>query len=35
MNCVREIDVKNRMYNFLDDMINIRNSHPNKIKTDK
>ena len=35
MNSVREIDFKNRTYYFLNDMVNIKNLHPNKIKIDK
>ena len=35
MNSVREIDIKNRMYYFLNDIINIKNLDPNKIKTDE
>ena len=35
MNSVKEIDIKNCLYYFLDDMINIKNLNPNKIKIDK
>ena len=31
-NKLKEIDVKNRTYYFLDDMNNIKNLDPNKIK---
>ena len=30
-----EIDVKNRTYYFFDDMINIKNLDPNKIKANE
>ena len=32
MNIVKEIDVKNRTYDFRDDMINVENLDPYKIK---
>ena len=32
MNNVKEIDVKNRTYHFLGDMINIKNLDPNKMR---
>ena len=32
---VKEINIKNRGYYFCDDMINIKNCHPNLLKTDK
>ena len=32
MNSVKEIDVKNRTYDFRDDMINVENLDPYKIK---
>ena len=35
MSSVKEIDIKNRMYYFFDDMINIKNLDPNKIKKDE
>ena len=35
MNIVKEIDVKNRTYCFWDDMINIKNLDPNKVKIDE
>ena len=35
MNSVKEIDSKNRTYYFLDDMVNMKNFDPNKIKKDK
>ena len=35
MNCVKETDIKNRRYYFLDDMINIKNLDPNKINIDE
>ena len=35
MNSVRETDVKNRAYYFLNNIINIKNHYPNKIKIDK
>ena len=34
-NKFKEIDIKNRTYYFFDDMINIKNSNPNKIKIDE
>ena len=34
MNSVREIDIKNYTYYFLDGMIIIKNVVPNKIKID-
>ena len=34
-NKVKDIDIKNRTYNFLNDMINIKNFDPNIIKLDK
>ena len=33
-NKFKEIDIKNRTYYFFDDMANIKNLDPNKIKTD-
>ena len=33
-NKFKEIGIKNRTYHFLDDMINIKNLDPYKIKTD-
>ena len=35
MNSAAEIDIKNRTYYFIDDMINIKNLHPGKIKIDE
>ena len=35
MNNVKEIDIKNYTYYFFDDMINIKNLDPEKIKTDE
>ena len=35
MNSVKEIDVENRTYYFLNDMINIKYLDPNKIKIDE
>ena len=35
MNSVREINVKNDMRNCFDEMINIKNLNPNKIKMDE
>ena len=35
MNSVRETDIKNRTYYFFNDMINIKNLDPNKIKIDE
>ena len=35
MNSVKEIVIKNRMHHFFDDMINIKNLDPNKIKIDQ
>ena len=35
MNSVKEINVKNRIYNFCDGMINIKNLDSNKIKIDE
>ena len=32
MNCVKETNIKNRKYCFLDDMINIKNFNPGQIK---
>ena len=34
-NKVKDIDIKNRTYYFLNDMINIKNFDPNKIKLDE
>ena len=34
-NKLNEINIKNRTYNFLDDMINIKTIDPNKIKIDE
>ena len=34
-NNVNEVDVKTSTYLFLDDMVNIKNVDPNKIKLDK
>ena len=34
-NKFKEIDVKNRIYYFFDDIINIKNLDPNKIKINK
>ena len=31
----KELNIKNQMYYFLDDMIDIRNFHSNLLKTDK
>ena len=31
----KKIDIRNRTYYFFDDMINIKNLHLNKIKTDE
>ena len=35
MNSVREINVKNDMRNCFDEIINIKNLNPNKIKMDE
>ena len=35
MNNIKEIDVKNCRYYFFDDMFNIKNLDPSKIKIDK
>ena len=35
MNSVKEINVRNRMYYFFDDMINIKNLDSKKIKTNE
>ena len=35
MNSVKEINIKNCTYYFFDDMINIKNLDPNKIKIDE
>ena len=35
MNRVKKIDIENREYHFLDDMINIKSLDPNKINIDK
>ena len=32
---LKEIDIKNRTYYFFDDVINIKNFDPNKIKKDE
>ena len=32
MHGVKDINIKNRMYNVLDDMMNIKNLDPNKIR---
>ena len=34
-NKVKYIDTKNRMYYFFDDIVNIKNFDPNKIKIDE
>ena len=34
-NTFKEIDTKNRKYYFLDDMVNINNLDPKKIKIDE
>ena len=34
-NKFKEIDIKNRTSYFFDDMINIKNSNPDKIKIDE
>ena len=34
-NKVKDIDIKNRAYYIFDDIINIKNSDPNNIKTDE
>ena len=35
MGQVKEINIKNQIYYFFDDMINIKNFHSNLLKTDK
>ena len=35
MGSIKEINIKNRTYYFLDDMINIKNFDPNLLKIDK
>ena len=35
MNSVKEIDIKNRTYYFLNNMIDIKNLDPKQIKIDK
>ena len=35
MRCLKEIFIKNCMYYFFDDMINIKDLDPKKIKTDE
>ena len=35
MGKVKELNIKNQTYYFLDDMINIRNFHSNLLKIDK
>ena len=35
MNSSKQVDIKNRMYHFFDDMINIKNLDLNKIKIDE
>ena len=32
---LKDIDIKNRICNFIDDMINSKNLDPNKIKIDE
>ena len=32
---VKELNIKNRIYYYFDDMIDIRNFHSNLLKTDK
>ena len=34
-NKFKDIDIKNRTYNLFEDMINIKNLDPNKIKIDE
>ena len=34
-NKIKDIDIKNRTYYFFDDIINIKNFDPNKIKIDE
>ena len=34
-NKFKDIDIKNRTYYFFDDIINMKNFDPNKIKIDK
>ena len=34
-NKLKDIDIKNHAYSFFDDIINIKNLDPNKIKTDE
>ena len=34
-NKIKDIDIKNRIYYFFNDIINIKNFHPNKIKIDE
>ena len=35
MNQIKEINIKNHIYYFFGDMINIKNFDPNQIKIDK
>ena len=35
MGNVKELNIKNQMYYFFDDMINIKNFHSNLLKIDK
>ena len=35
MNSAKEIEIKNGTYYFFDDMINIKNLYPKKIKADE
>ena len=35
MNGIKEIDIKNRTYYFFNDIINVKNLDPNKIKIDE
>ena len=35
MGNIKEINIKDRTYNFFDDMINIEDSDPNLVKIDK
>ena len=34
-NTIKDIDIKNRRYYFFDDIINIKNFDPNRIKIDE
>ena len=35
MSQIKKINIKNRTYCIFDDMVNIKNFHPNQVKIDK